>query len=290
MKLLFPYLLIALCSLTSSLGVLKAQTIISASLNLEDTSQLHVIHTQRGDKLLGRVTSLSDKQVTFILGSTQQVIPFSLAELTFIGPADETPQRRIPTDGQPVLTGEDLFYSATGFNPEKTGVYRNTMLFLNTIDFALGKYASVGGGIILPVLINIKAKISFPVKPFLHLGVATTNYFVLIDNNTRISHVYGVMTLGERERFINVGLGYLFDPVNNNRFPALSLGGSYTFNARNRLYAELGYYYDRFDSFVLPSLHYSLLRGRNKFDLSAISVPAGGSFIPIPLVSYYRVF
>jgi hypothetical protein len=67
------------------------------------------------------------------------------------------------------------------------------------------------------------------------------------------------------------------------------MGGAYVFNERNRIFAELGYYYDQFESFFLPTIQYSLMRRRNRFDLGLIGIPSD-ILIPFPVASYYRMF
>lgn len=283
-------LALTFCLALSSSGIL-AQTVISSSLNLSDTTQMHQLQTQQGDRLVGRVVSMSGTQIDFLLQASGEVIPFALADVAFVGLLHEgrNTAKRTRSDRNSYVTGEELFYSATGFLPEGKGVYRNTMLLYNSVDFRLGKYASLGGGFIVPFILMAKAKISIPVKSFIRVGVASTNYLLLGLDDGGASQLQGIVTLGERERHISFGAGYIFDLSLNERYPAFSMGGSYTFNERNRLYAELGYYYDRFESFVLPTLQYSLLRGRNKFDLGLIGVPSD-VFFAIPTVSYYRMF
>lgn len=280
----------ALAGLWLMTSSLQAQTTISSSINLEDSTQVHLIQTQRGDRLIGRIVQLTVSQVDFILQSTQELVVYPLKELTFVGLVDESARSQRRSTSQAIITGEDLFYTSTGFHPELKGLYRNTSLMVNTVDFRVGKYMSLGGGVILPLIANFRAKLTFPVQPFLRLGVAATSY-VLFDgfSDGSVLHTYGIATLGDRNRYINIGLGYIFDGDENARYPSFSIGGSYTFNPRNRIYFELGYFHDRFDSFIMPGLQYSFLRGRNKFETGIISVPTD-SFIPIPVISYYRMF
>lgn len=282
-------------------GNLQAQTVISNKIIWGDTTQVHVLHTQRGDKIVGRAIGISGAELSYEMSSNRQVIPFPLAEVTFLGlqgerPGDE-PAVADPTvkvavrDQVRYYGGEDLFVIPTGFLPERKVVYRNSMVFYNQLDFAIGKHVSVGTGLVLPVIMNFRAKAVFELKPFLRVGVTAQQVSSIFPDVLNLTTFSGLVTMGERDRFLNLSLGRLYLWSNSDQASLVSLGGSYSINARSRIYGDLMHFASSVDSGFIPSLMYSRINGRNRFDMGLMALPivATEFFIPIPVFSYFRL-
>ncbi|MBI5914312.1 MAG: hypothetical protein HY842_02980 [Bacteroidetes bacterium] len=60
-----------------------AQIPITGNLQLGDTTQIHILHTVDGDRLLGRVTAIDQEQVTFLF-KNRNLLVFKTAEITEI--------------------------------------------------------------------------------------------------------------------------------------------------------------------------------------------------------------
>lgn len=280
---------------------LQAQTVISNKIVWGDTTQVHVLHTQRGDKIVGRAIGISGTELSFEMSSNRQIIPFALGEVAFLGvqgerpagePAATTTTAKVAVRDQvQYMGGEDLFVIPTGFLPERKTVYRNTMVFYNQLDFAIGKHVSVGTGLVLPVIMNFRAKAVFELKPFLRVGVTAQQVNSIFPDVLNLSTFSGLLTLGERDRFLNLSLGRLYLWSNDDQASLVSLGGSYRINSRSRIYGDLMHYAGSVDSGFIPSLMYSRMGGRNRFDMGLMALPlvATDFFVPIPVFSYFRL-
>ncbi len=280
-------------------GSLQAQTVISNKIVWGDTTQVHVLHTQRGDKIVGRAIGISGTELSFEMSSNRQIIPFALGEVAFLGLQGERlagepapPVIKVAVRDQvQYMGGEDLFVIPTGFLPERNKVYRNTMVLYNQIDFAIGKHVSVGTGFVLPVILNFRAKAVFELKPFLRMGVTAQQANFLIPDILNLTNFNGILTMGQRERYLNLSLGRVFLWSNDDQAGLVSLGGSYRINSRSRVYGDLMHYAGSVDSGFIPSLMYSRMVGRSRFDLGLMALPLSATefFIPIPVFSYFRL-
>lgn len=278
---------------------LQAQTVISNKIIWGDTTQVHVLHTQRGDKIVGRAIGISGTELSFEMSSNRQIIPFALGEVAFLGlqgerPAGEPapPVTKVAVREQvQYMGGEDLFVVPTGFLPERNTIYRNTMVFYNQVDFAFGKHVSVGTGLVLPIIMNFRAKAVFELKPFLRVGVTAQQVNSLIPDILNLSSFSGILTMGQRDRFLNLSLGRVYLWSNDDRAGLVSLGGSYRINSRSRIYGDLMHYAGSVDSGFIPSLMYSRMGGRNRFDMGLMALPLSATdfFVPIPVFSYFRL-
>ncbi|MEL7222914.1 MAG: hypothetical protein AAGJ93_16450, partial [Bacteroidota bacterium] len=76
-SLLFALVLFPLC--------LDAQTVIGEDFQLNDPDQQHILLTHNGDQLLGRVVYIEDDVIGFQIRYLDEVIQYSLAEISFVG-------------------------------------------------------------------------------------------------------------------------------------------------------------------------------------------------------------
>lgn len=215
------FLLSVLCCLFSVSGY--GQEILG-KLNLEDSTQIHRITTNRGDQFVGQITSIRDTEVSFMFDK-RIPLQFQLSELKKIEVYYRTPMpvadpalaAQLPVERIPMQGHEELIFSATGFGFRKgEGEYRNIGLFYNSLQFGATDHLTLGGSItplFAAALLNVKAKLHTPLTERMHVGLAYNAFIAteFIDNTAYGVHlVMPCLTFGTPEAFINLSGGYAF--------------------------------------------------------------------------------
>jgi hypothetical protein len=256
-----------------------AQTIDSRIVE-GDVAQLHELHTRRGDVFFGTLLGQTADSIFFRLTSNLEV-RFAANEvesvrLASIVPA-AAPSRRRPAR-EPDPAPEYLLFSPTAFNFKKGhGEYRNTLLSLNQVDLGLSDHFSIGGTFILPVLAGVHAKLKADLSPNTRIALGGSLYAAFFDGGAA-AHVYGAVSKGTPEKFINFTLGTA-GTFDGNWIPVFSGGGTYRFHRNWRLMADIAYTPNQGDALVLPSLSFSWFNAVHRVDFGLLSL----SVLPIPI-------
>ncbi|MGK0364163.1 MAG: hypothetical protein ACI85O_001220, partial [Saprospiraceae bacterium] len=214
--------------------------------------------------------------------------------------------------GQPaILNGEEnLFFSPTAFTHGKgQGEYRNIMVFYNRIDFGLTDNIDIGFDLMPLIGVNVfsaRAKAGIPLNDYLNLGFGGSIFMAIqpaIFNNDQLegtTYTYGTATIGSKEKFINIGIGYAFPfkpedrGIDNKGTNVLTFGGAIRLSNHWKLAVD----------FILMDLefdpdYYSFgvtwFNNKNRFDfgLNTLAFPESSNIspiIPIPFISYARTF
>ncbi len=289
------WIAVLLTAFSCLLSPLAAQTLVSDYLNLQDTTQQHVLYTRRGDVLIGRVISIVDTQLDFQLRNQTGVLSFALREISFVGLAGEDPLLSVQERYQP-STGDltagraqNLVYSATAFGyKQQRGEYRNTVVLYNYVDFGIGENFTLGGGALVPAAINFRIKGNVSLGETVHLGVAANNFQFLFDSYTW-SHFYAIATIGTPSLFLNVTYGAGIDWGFDERDELISLGFSATLSERWRVASEVFFISGVFTREVLPSIVLDRFGKRSKLQFGLAVIP--GSDIPFfPIAAYSAYF
>lgn len=287
----FPFLIFMT---TMILAVTANGQKISRNLNLADTTQQHMLFTQRGDVLVGRVDGLTADSVYFSIRG-RFPMTYAKSEITWLGPADEAPNRTGSTfdnwggiEMVEAAGDENLLYSPTAFRLGKKQVeIRNVDLLYNEVSAGIGDNVQIGGGAVLPIAFFLKAKAGFDVSNLVHLGVGANFLLpIIVDADGVSTHVFGIATIGEPGRFLNLTAGYglsLTDSYDPEFI--ITLGGGLNFLPNWRI---------SLDGMFLPgegalqSLMFSWFKGKNRFEMGAVFIL--DDFIPFPIISYARRF
>lgn len=200
---------------------LFAQT-FSPNLDISDTSQVHILVSNRGDVFSGRVIEIIDTRVSFLAGGDIP-IEFRFAEIDYIiVKGEETPGRsdiqgnysgyRQPVDRTPETWDTQLmFLTSTAFQLEPgKKLYSNVDLLWNSLDFGVTENFSAGIGVFLPFMAIPRAKFSLGVTEKVHLALGT-NIFTVYDfyELNMATHFFGAATFGKPELFVNITGGVI---------------------------------------------------------------------------------
>jgi len=285
--------------------------VFSSSINLEDSTQQHLIVTKRGDRILGRIQKIEGTTVTFIM-RTGNVITYAFQEIEWVGLQEEKsagskrskgyeaelPRLRIA----PERNGcENLLVSPSAFNYKKgTGEYRNLEVLVNIADVGLSDNFSVGGGMLIPFIFIVRLKGTVDYNDIVHLGAGVNNFIPISEDlaGDPFTHFYGVVTLGKPKAYLNTTLGYVI-PWNNTpvfhgeseTIPLLAtFGGSITVAERFRFLIDVLYLKGNDFDEVMPSFSMAWLGRMSRFEVGLFSSVVGESSFAIPVLTYARRF
>jgi len=199
----------------------SAQT-FSPNLNLSDSTQVHLLITNRGDVFTGRIIEIIDTRVSLLADGDIPLV-FSFAEIDKIYvkgeeslkekfiPSDEISESAVPPDNPDELRTQLMFLTSTAFtlSPDKK-LYTNIDFLWNSLDIGITEHFSAGFGVLLPFIAIPRAKFAVDMTEKIHLGVGT-NIFTFYDfyELNMATHFFGVATFGKPHLFVNLTGGYI---------------------------------------------------------------------------------
>lgn len=258
----------------------------SHQLNLQDSSQVHILRTNRGDRFVGQLKDIRSTNLFFVLGNGDE-LTFAFKEVVSIITWQEENldggkgwQRQfrgnLLVEGQNRGIGaENLIYSSTAFNYEPgEGEVRSFVFIVNVVDVGVAKGVSVGGGFVLPDIGILRMKATTPVGKSLHIGAGVNMIFPLTDitDIEGVAHTYAVLTSGNPDRFLNVTVGAFIalDSFSDDIFIG-SIGGGYRVAPQWRLHFEMVFGAE--EGAFIPAVGAVWQKGNFKLELGIAGLP-----------------
>jgi len=255
-----------------------------------DTTQLSVVETKDGNEFVGYIIRIEADnivvktqnfgEVRVLRQSVRNIRPLEKSRIVEGDYWPESPQ------------SVHYFFGPSGYGLRKgEGVYQNTWVFFNQVSYGVSDNFSIGVGIVPLFLFSgssspiwLTPKVSIPIKrDQVNLGIGGIFATVLGENTGSFGQVYGQLTLGSRDRNVNVGLGYGYAGNDWANTPLVSVSGIYRTGKKFALLTE-NYVFDTGDRNTV------LLSFGGRFIGRKISVDAGlffptntnGEFIAVP--------
>jgi len=255
-----------------------------------DTTQLSIVETKDGNEFVGYIVRLDAGHIVVRTDNfgelriqrqnVQSIRPAGKNQLVEGQYWPESPQ------------STQYFFGSNGYGLRQgEGVYQNTWVFFNQVNYGVSDNFSIGVGIVPLFLfagtsspIWLTPKLSIPIKQDqVNLGIGGLFATVLGENSGSFGQVYGQMTLGSRDRNINFGLGYGYAGSDWANTPLVSVSGIYRTGKKFALMTE-NYIFDTGDRNAV------LLSFGGRFIGKKISVDAGlffptdtgGRFVGVP--------
>jgi hypothetical protein len=283
---------------------MNAQTIISHQLRVADSTQVHALFTLDGHQFFGLTQYIHDDTIGFQIRNLSTIKTFLLSEVSFIGLATESfssldkPKTIEPIDDEEWIREKypmplnQLLYSATAIPYASKGTYRNTMILINQVDAKINKNFSFSGGTLVPALLMGRLQAHASASDMLHIGLAVQQYVILWDEQSA-THPYAMVTVGQRDRYLNFTMGYWIDMYGfterNDHYPMVTLGGSFEFAPDWRFFVEGAAVFQTYDNLMLPSFNFSNRRRKSVLEFGVLAIPTS-DFPLLPLLSYQRIF
>ncbi|MEL7427477.1 MAG: hypothetical protein AAFN81_31090 [Bacteroidota bacterium] len=304
---MFRLLFALLFTIFSTFSVV-AQTIISDALDFTtDDPEAHALYTVSGDYFIGQAIFIRNDTIGFQIRNLSEVTLYLFEEVRFLGTVEESIQsstnitlaeegigeREFRRRFEAPMPLHQLLYSYTALPYEGKGVYTNTMVLANQVDFQLGDHFALGAGALIPALVMIKAKAQISASEMLHVGLGAHQFFPFYDQGT-FTHPYVIVTVGNQESYLNFTGGYWIERYSYidsgpDIYPMVTVAGSFAFAPNWRFFAEAAAVVQTGTSTVLPTFNFSNRSGRGVFEFGIMAIP--DSQIPVlPLLSYHRLF
>ncbi len=276
---------IILCLLCSTFFA-QAQT-LDPELSLQDTSQVHVLETKRGDRFIGRVIDIENTTISFQF-LQDQVLKFQIAEIERI---DVQSARGASSAFNPRF----LSIVPTAFNLRKGEYeYQNVDILWNNLNYGISDRVSIGGGSVIPfaLLLNAKWSITSQAKG-LNLALNLQNVIPLLEGGSPVSFMTGVASIGTTAQFINGGAGLAFTYESGSEvLPYVFIGGATPISNKFYLYGSINAVNIDDELLVYPTFsgNIYLKRSRLSFGLGFDLVEEVVGLYLLPLLSYSQRF
>ncbi|PHN05833.1 hypothetical protein [Flavilitoribacter nigricans] len=263
------------------------------------TEDLQVLQTLRGDVFFGRILSEAEDSVLFEVRDLGP-LRFGRSEIQWLGPVKNagwlqdqirnSPRYRALYDLSDYYWQENLSYSMTAFPyPRGGGEYRNISILYNIVDAGLSDHLSIGGGIVIPFLFIVRSKLSYQLSEKFYMGVGLNNLIGFThETDSFISHLFGILTFGSTQQYINITAGTARDWAFPEDSPFIvTIGGSTAFAKNWKIYADVGV--SPGNEGIIPNFMLSWFKNKNRLEIGVLGV-ADGFFSAIPMIGYARRF
>lgn len=295
--------------------VLKKEEVVKTPQSniKKDSSRTYVLITERGDRFVGRIKAYEGDDILFQI-ENNIVLTFNQEEIETIQIFEEYSGSGLikgAPDYIPMSGQENLFISPSAFNYKtKKGEYRNTQIFLNSIDYGVSDNFSLGAGLIpffVANVVDLRTKLTFNVGDYVHFGAGAhlVAGFTLggLGENWSVGIPHGTISIGTEEKFLNVGFGKFLpfdDNVGNLKSDLIMVGGSFRISKKGRIFADLIKVNEVEDPFFGSRGEYTMImiggswfNVKNRLDFGVFVLPDSGTgdliqTIGFPVISYAR--
>ncbi len=287
-KIIFSNLIIALL-----FGV--TTTRLNAQKKHSSKEKLYLIETYDGAKITGRIISSSPEKLV-ILNKDNVEIPIPIYQ---IKSKDELKAAELSKDGEYIakpLFPSRYFITTNAFSIGQGEKYLKMNLFGPEFQYGVNDHFDVGlmaTWVFAPIIMY--AKYSIPISNWVSVAVGVLGLSgSWPDLNTYGAISYGMLTLGNIRRNVNIGLGYgwatninffLDKPIPMNGALA-SFGGTYQISSgtvflfNSYLFTGIGTNY-RLAAFVLPGFRVDFKK--SAFQIHFLGALVNGDTYPLPI-------
>jgi len=139
------------------------------------------------------------------------------------------------------------FFSPNAYGLKKgEGYYQNVWVMVNSFAVGVTDYFSIGGGVVplflfagSPTPIWLTPKVSIPVaRDKFNLGVGALTGTVLGEEETGFGILYGISTLGSKDKNVSLGLGYGYAGGDWAKAPMINLNTMIRFGPKGYFISE----------------------------------------------------
>ncbi len=216
----------------------------SFSQVVEEEASTYLIKTRDGNEFIGKITLEDDQKIVLM---TEKFGEITIRKSDII--TREVIQESKLVDG--VLWADNPQATRYFFGPNGHGIkpgdgyYQNVWIFFNQFTVGVSDNFSVSAGIVplflfagAPTPVWINPKVSIPVVQDKYNIGAGALLGTIIGEGGSFGILYGVNTIGNRDRNMTLGLGWGFAEGSIATRPTVSLSGTYRTGARGYLLTE----------------------------------------------------
>ncbi|MBX2843591.1 MAG: hypothetical protein KTR26_17610 [Flammeovirgaceae bacterium] len=269
----------------------KFEKIISTN----DSTATFEIRLKNGSVFYGNIISHDQFEIIF---STDEIPSFSIERIKIksIEQIDDLNQKR----GEywfPNPNSSRYFVGSSAFGLKKgEGYYQNIYVFINSVNYGLTDYFSIGGGFESVSLFVgqlpgffITPKINIPISKKLKTaaGVMVIGYKAPDEEMQGLGIGYGIVSYGSRDHNISGGIGFGWNSQNFSETPVFTLSGMTRISRKVSLVSE-NWLLTNFDSGSIYSYGIRIMGEKMSVDLGfwTNSDIAQEIFLGIPYVDF----
>jgi hypothetical protein len=225
--------------------IVLALTVSYCAAQDQADSLIYYIETTDGNTYRGQILGQDSLQILFNLDK--------FGEVSFL----KTEIKKIESLDMEKVKGEEYwmdnpqatryFFSPNGYGLKTgEGYYQNGGVMMNSFAVGISDYVSIGGGLVplfllggSPTPVWITPKFSFPIsKEKVNLGGGALIGTVLGEAETGFGILYGISTLGSRDKNVSIGLGYGYAGGDWAKAPMINLNTMIRFGPRGYFLSE----------------------------------------------------
>ena len=218
---------------------------VNPSVAFSQSDDFYRIETRDGNVFVGQIISEDENEVV-LRSESIGTVTIQRSNIRSITRIDQNRIRDgVYWHSNPQATRYFFAPNAIGLEKGK-GYYQNTWVLFNNVNYGVSDNFSVGGGIVPLFLFGssstpvwILPKVSFPVaKDKFYLGAGAMIGGVIGSDPDPLGILYGVGTLGNRDRNLSVAIGYGYAGDEVSSTPLINVSGMIRVSRRVYLLSE----------------------------------------------------
>ncbi len=255
----------------------------------QDSTAIFRIETRDGNEYMGKIIEKNNDQI-IIQTEKLGVLTIRMTEVVTIDPVNISQIRdHVYWFENPQSTR--YLWAPNGYGLKKgEGYYQNIWVLFNQFSVGVTDHFSLGGGVIPLFLFGgtsspvwFTPKISVPVKENkVNIGAGGLFGAVLGESDAGFGILYGVLTLGNRDKNLSLGLGYGYADGSWANHPAISVSAMVRTGPRGYLLTENYYLSGDNSGFVMLSLGGRRIIKKTGLDFGIVIPSDAGTLVAIP--------
>ncbi len=273
--------------------------VFSKHLNIEDSTQVHVLRTVRGDTFMGHVKDIYGTRLTFLV-ENKISLEFDFSEIKSVIVRGEDVlvsrplrKKKIPKGrlvGRDSFSTQNIIFTYTSFPLEKGRLlYTNFDLVWNSVDWGVTDNFTGGIALYLLNVIVLRGKLTTPVYDNIRIGVGTK--FIMLfpefDELGILTNLSGIITIGSPEKFFNLN-GGIFVPT--GRGVSRGYGGGIGFGGEKEKFTYRGELFilssrlskKAYQPVLSPELVFGFKQKHRRYEVGIILLP----WTDFPVIPY----
>ena len=261
-----------------------------AAQEAPDSNLIYQFETRDGNAFSGRIVSQTELRyrVDTEAYGLIWIGKDNIRSIRAIEPAEVREGKIWPFNPQ----ASRYFFSPNGYGLRKgEGYYQNVLLVFNQVAFGITDHFSIGAGTVPLFLFGagetpvwITPKFTIPILPDkLQIGAGILTGVVLGLDNSVFGIPYGIVTIGDRNNNLSLGLGYGFAASEFASTPTVNLNAMFRISPRSYLLTENILFNDGDNSIGVISFGGRSIWTGISLDYGlVVPVSTGEAFIAIP--------
>ena len=260
-------------------------------LIIGDKNQKHLLVLTNGDQLYGTLIEMDEASILFEFhGNTVEYNIKSIEQIYLV-----VTNKRFAVFHKTKSFGTERFaFSETAYSlKKKQAEYKTLYGLLHTIDVGLTDNISAGVGVVVPVGLVGRIKLTGQVNEKLRVGAGLQTMLSFIFDPFVLFYPYATASIGTPRKFLNINAGVMIQSeYPEDKLGVFSIGAGIKFKNNWRFVTDNYILLADGDGVIIPTagMTWSKKKNRIEFGLSLPIVIFYGEAFPLPYIAYARRF